>query len=143
MILCFKRNKSPIWFLNNFVQFSMQYITTIRSSRSQMFFEKSVLKVCNILQLNACVGSLFVVKLQAWRPVTLLKRDQISSCEYYEVFKKILFKEHHRWLLLYFKFIGNLMTYINREIDDIYFQYNTFCLNHVFLHFFRCQFCWS
>ena len=34
------------------------------------------------------------------------------SCEYCEVFKKILFKEHHRCLRLYFKFIGKLMTYI-------------------------------
>ena len=25
--------------------------------------------------------------------------------------------------------------YINREIDDIYFQYNTLCLCYVFLHF--------
>ena len=58
------------------------------------------------------------------------------SCEYCEVFKKVLFKEHHRWMLLYFKFIGNLMTYITRETDDIYFQYNTLCLYHVFLHFF-------
>ena len=54
-------------------------------------------------------------------------------CEYYKVFKKILFKEHHRWLLLCFEFIGNLMTHINREI---YFQYNTLCFYHVFLHFF-------
>ena len=26
-------------------------------------------------------------------------------------------------------------NYINREIDDIYFQYNTLCLCFVFLHF--------
>ena len=31
--------------------------------------------------------------------------------------------------------------YINREIDDIYFQYNTLCVEYVFLHFFRHQFC--
>ena len=35
------------------------------------------------------------------------------------------------------------MTYINRELDDIYSQYYTLCLFHVFLHFFRYQFCWS
>ena len=57
------------------------------------------------------------------------------SYEYCEVFKKMLFKEHNRWLLLYFKLIENLMTYINREIDDIYFQYNTFCLYHYFIFF--------
>ena len=64
------------------------------------------------------------------------------SCEYYEVFKKMLFKEHHR-LLLYFKFIENLMTHINREIDDMYLQYNTLCLYHVFFIFFGSQFGWS
>ena len=31
--------------------------------------------------------------------------------------------------------------YINREIDEIYFQYNTLCVEYVFLHFFRYQFC--
>ena len=35
-------------FLNNFIQFFMQYITTIRSSRSQIFFEIGVFKICNI-----------------------------------------------------------------------------------------------
>ena len=43
----------PIHFLNNLIQFSMQYITAIRTNHSQMFFEKGVLKVCNI---GACVG---------------------------------------------------------------------------------------
>ena len=41
------------------------------------------------------------------------------SCEYCEVFKKVLFQEHHRWLLLLSKFIRNFMIYINRETDDI------------------------
>ena len=27
-------------------------------------------------------------------------------------------------------------NYVNRETDDIYFQYNTLCLYYVFLHFF-------
>ena len=88
--------------------------------------------------------SLFLVKLQAWRLVTLLKRESntdVFSCEQCEVFKKTLFKEQHRWLLLYFKFIGNLLTHTNWEIDDIYFQYNTLCLYHEFLHLFRYQFC--
>ena len=62
------------------------------------------------------------------------------SYEYCEIFLKKSFKEDHRWLLLYFKFMGNLMTYVNREIDDIHFQYNTLRLYDVFLHFFRYQF---
>ena len=67
MFLCFKRNKRPIWFLNNFIQFSMQYTTTIRSSRSQVFFEISVLNVCNIHRKMPVSESLFskVASLEA------------------------------------------------------------------------------
>ena len=59
MTLCFKRNKRPIWFLNNFIRFSMQYITTIRSSRSLMFFEIGVLKACNIHRKTPVLESIF------------------------------------------------------------------------------------
>ena len=98
----------PIRFPNNFTQFSMQYVTT-RISRSQMFFEIGVLKVCNIHRETPVLESLFLVKLQAWRPINLLRRDSNT-----DVFLWILrtfweFKEHHRWLLLYLKFTGNLI----------------------------------
>ena len=53
------------------------------------------------------------------------------SCEYYELFKNLKntaggcsVVEIHREL-----------DYINGEIDDIYFQYNTLCLCYAFLHF--------
>ena len=49
----------PMRFLNNFIQFSMQYVTTIRTSRSQMFFEIDVLKVCNIHRETPVLESLF------------------------------------------------------------------------------------
>ena len=42
-------------------------------------------------------------------------------------FKNIFFK---KMLLLYYIFIGNLAKYINREIDDVYFQYNIFRSSH-------------
>ena len=76
--LCFKRNKRPIRFLNNFIQFSMQYITTIRTSRTQMFFETMLLKFA-IFTGKHLRWSLFLVKLQVWRHVTLLKRDS-NTC---------------------------------------------------------------
>ena len=76
--------------------------------------------------------SLFLIKMQAWRHVTLLNRDSCFSVN----IAKFLRKEHLRWLLLYLKFVGNLMTYINREIDDIYFQYNTLCLSCISSFFF-------
>ena len=42
--------------------------------------------------------SLFLIKLQAFRAVTLLKRDSalVFSREYCEIFKKIYFEEHLR-----------------------------------------------
>ena len=50
----------PIRFLNNVTQFSMQYIiTTIRTSRLQMFFEIGVFKVCNIHRKTPVLESLF------------------------------------------------------------------------------------
>ena len=39
-----------MWFLNNFIQFFMQYITTIGNSRPQMCFEIGALK--NFAMLN-------------------------------------------------------------------------------------------
>ena len=55
----------PIRFLNDFIQFSVQYINTTRTSRSVMFFE---------IGKHLC-WSLFLVKFQAWRHINLLKRD--------------------------------------------------------------------
>ena len=54
------------------------------------------------------------------------------SYEYCKVLKKILFKEYHRWLLLYF----HLMTYVNREIDDIYFPYKTLYVSILYFFIF-------
>ena len=46
-----------------------------RSSRSQIFFRTGVLKIfANFTRKRLC-WSLFLIKLPAWRPVTLLKRD--------------------------------------------------------------------
>ena len=72
VILCFKRNKMLISFLIKCIQFSMQYITTTRSSRSQMIFEIGVLKVGNIHRLEACN---FIKKILRHRcfPVNIAK----------------------------------------------------------------------
>ena len=75
----------------------MQYITTIRTNRSQVFFEIGVLKVCNIHRKVPVLESLFskVAILVAYKQTP----TQMFSCEYCELFKKILFKENNRWLL--------------------------------------------
>ena len=44
---------------NNFIQFCMQYVITIRISRSQMFFEIGVLKVYNIHRETPVLEPLF------------------------------------------------------------------------------------
>ena len=66
------------------------------------------------------------------------------SCEYCEVFNKTLFKEHHRWLLLCFKYIGNLMTHIQIGKLMTYIFNIILCVSimyfFIFLHFFRISF---
>ena len=45
----------------------------------------------------------FLIKLQALRSATLLKKEtssQLFSCEYHEIFKNTFCTEHLRWLLL-------------------------------------------
>ena len=65
----FLQSGRPIRFLNNFIQFSMQYITTIKTSGSQMFFKICVLKVCNIHRETLVLESLFskAANLEAYK----------------------------------------------------------------------------
>ena len=67
--------KQMVRSLNNLIQFFMQYITTIRSSRSQMVFEIDIFKVLQHSKENTCVEVSFKSKLQALRPATLLEKD--------------------------------------------------------------------
>ena len=133
-------------FLNNFIQFSVQYITTIRTSRSQMFFEIGVLKVCNIYRSTPLLESLF---------------SKVASLETYKFVKKRL--QHRCFPVIIANFARKF--YLKNTTSDcfctwnspriwlhksgncwLYFQYNTLCLYYVFLHFssfFSHQFCWS
>ena len=66
-----------------------------------MFF-KSVLKnFSNFTEKQLC-WSLFLIKFQALKHVTLLKKTptQVLSCEIFEIFKNTYFQEHLRWLSL-------------------------------------------
>ena len=59
-----------------------------RSSRLQMFFKKGVLKsFATFTGIQLC-WSLFLIKLHAFRPTTLLKETptQVISCEISEIF---------------------------------------------------------
>ena len=65
-----------------------------------MFFKMGVLiNFVNFTGKHLC-WSLFLVKLPASRPATLLKRDpntEVFSCE---IFKNTFFAENFQWLLL-------------------------------------------
>ena len=55
---------------------------TNRSSLSQMFFKIGVLKnFANFIGKHQC-WSIFLIKLQAWRPATLLKRDSNTGAKF-------------------------------------------------------------
>ena len=66
---------SLICFLNNFIKFSVQYITTTRTSCLVMFFEIGILKVCNIHRKALMLESLF---------------SKVASLETYKFIKKRL-----------------------------------------------------
>ena len=55
--------------------FSCKKMTKSRSSRSQMFFKKGVVKNFAIFSGKYLRWSLSLMKLLCWRPVTLWKRD--------------------------------------------------------------------
>ena len=87
-------------FENNFRKF--------RSGHMELFFKTGVFKKIAILTGKHLRWSLFLIKLQAWRSATLLKkrlhkkkRDfTVVSCENYEIFNNTFCMEHLRWLLL-------------------------------------------
>ena len=81
----------------------MVKLLTVRSSRSQMFFKMGALKNPAIFTEKHLCWSLFLTKLQVFRPATLLKRDCNTSCfptNIAEFLKPALFIEHFRWLLV-------------------------------------------
>ena len=105
-----KWNKRSIWSLNNFIQFFIQYITTIRSSRSQKFFKIGIFKNFALLIGKHLCWWLFWIKLQASGPATLLERDSNTGVFLWILQKNlrtIFLKEHLRWLLLCYVFIVN------------------------------------
>ena len=131
MILCFRR----IWFLNNFIQFSMQYVTAIRSSRSQMFFEVGVLKVCNIHRKTHVLESLFS-KVASLEACNFIKKRHQHRCFPVNIakFLRSCFCTLNSSGIWWHIWIGKLVTYIFNII---------LCVSIMFSSFFRNQFCWS
>ena len=58
--------------------------------------QKAALKNFTIFTGKHLCWSLSLIKLQAATPATLLKKNptQVFSCEYFEIFKNIYYKEH-------------------------------------------------
>ena len=118
----------------------MQYITTIRTSRTRMFFEIDVIKVCNIHRKTPVLESVFS-KVASMKACNFIKKRLQHRCFSVNIklFKKISIKEHQRWLLLYLKLTGNLIMQIGKLMTHIFNK--ILCFYYVFLHFYRYQFC--
>ena len=68
-----------------------------------MFFKKGAPKIFATFTGKHLCWSLFLKKLQAWRPASLLTRDSEQRCFPVNIAKFLrtpLFLEHLRWLLL-------------------------------------------
>ena len=100
-----------------------------RSFRLQIFLKIGVLK--NFINLKHLCWSLILIKLQAIRPTTLLKRDsneQVFSCDICGIFKSTFFTEPVGWLLLR----RSHMTFVISFMVDLSFSFQkffTFCFS--------------
>ena len=81
-----------------------------------MFFEICSLKHFAILTGKHLFWGLFLIKLQAFRPTTFLKRDFNTSvsCGYCKIFKDSFFIEHVRWLLLIVLTTAGVLVFLFR-----------------------------
>ena len=83
-------------------------IHPIMSLASEAVLRRCFLKIGRLKNSTNLTGkhlcwSFFLIKLQAWRPATLLKRNSNTddSCETCEIFKSTFLAEHLWWLLLF------------------------------------------
>ena len=76
---------------------------SLRSSCSEVFCKKGVLKNFTKLIRKHLCQSLFLNKVAGLKPVTLLKKRLWHRCflvNFTKFLRKLFFKEHLRWLLL-------------------------------------------
>ena len=90
-------------------QFSLRQENVVKviwkpwSSCSQMFFKMVFLKISQYLQEDTCVGVIFLIKLQAWRPCNFIEKSLQHTCFPINTAKfsrTAFFIEPFRWLLL-------------------------------------------
>ena len=90
-----------------------------RSSCSQVFFKISVVKNFTIFTEKHLCWCLFLIKLQAWRPTTLSKRDSNTGV-FLWILRTAFFIEHLWWLFL--DFLQNfLKTTVKKIISAVEF----------------------
>ena len=81
-----------------FTVISSKFCKKSRSSYQRCSVQKAVLKNFTIFTGIHLCRSLFLIKLQVFRPATLLKETptQVFFCEYCEIFKSTYFEKHLR-----------------------------------------------
>ena len=99
---------------------------TLRSSRSQMFFKIGVLKNLAIFTRKHLCWSLFLIKLQAWRPLHFIEKEtptQVFFCEYCEIIENSFFIEHLLLIILFRNFYVMIELFGRFWIQNWYFSY--------------------
>ena len=83
-------------------------------------YTEAVVRRCSseqvLLKISQC-WSFFLIKLQAFRPTILLKKNSNMGafCEICKIFKSILLTEHFRWLLWKYLMNSLFIAYENDE----------------------------
>ena len=94
------------WYISNFLRFLCWYKfehlffrnnSQSRSSHHRCSMKKAVLKDLTIFTRKRLCQSLFLIKLQTFRPATLFKKSapiRVFFCEYCKIFKNTYFEEY-------------------------------------------------
>ena len=89
-----------------------------------MLFKRSVPKIFSIFTGKDLRHNLFLIKLQAFRPIEKETPTQVFFCEYYEILKNSFFIEHLRWLPLILQIFIWSSLRISRQL---LFEANIYC----------------
>ena len=129
------KSQSTFWII--LFSFLCNILTTIRTNRSQMFFEIGVLKVSNIHRKTLVLKSLFseVASLEAYKFIKKRLQHRCFPVNVANFLRKLYLKNTTVGCFYTWKSPGIWLN-INREIGGIYFQCNTLSPYYVFFHFF-------
>ena len=121
MTISIKLLKLPYYSLNPFPA------NINRSSHRRCSIKKVLLKIFAIFTKKHLCWSLFLIKLQAWRPATLFKTPtQVVFCEYCEILRTPILKNICEWLLLPKNIRKVTNEILNRELHFLCRDQNDF-----------------